>query len=57
MAETPQIVLHFDVTGCSDCGARTATMPRLLPIIGDDFPWGARDYDGLRQFMLEELVN
>jgi hypothetical protein len=57
MAESPQLVLNFDpLAGCGDCGYRSAVMPRDLPLVGDDFPWGARDYDGLRQFMLEELV-
>jgi hypothetical protein len=57
MAESPALVLNFDpLAGCGDCGYRSVVMPRDLPLVGDDFPWGARDYDGLRQFMLEELV-
>ena len=57
MADSPQLVLNFDpLAGCGDCGYRSVVMPRDLPLVGDDFAWGARDYDGLRQFMLEELV-
>ncbi|MCL2161454.1 MAG: hypothetical protein FWH56_06155 [Betaproteobacteria bacterium] len=39
-----------------DCGTRTAIMPLSLPRIGDDFVWEARDFDGFRMAMLEELA-
>jgi hypothetical protein len=31
-------------------------LPRRLAVLADDFNWLARDYDGLRLFMLEELA-
>ncbi len=60
MAETPRPVLTFpdppaDRT-CFDCGTRVIDIPGPLPDAGDDFDWRVRDYDGFRQFMLEELA-
>jgi hypothetical protein len=55
MAETPIPVLEFG-DGCPDCGRRTADLPPPLPHVGDDFDWHARDYDGFRVLMLEELA-
>ncbi|MCL2875442.1 MAG: hypothetical protein FWF12_03930 [Betaproteobacteria bacterium] len=39
-----------------DCGIRTAIMPLSLPPMGDDFVWEARDFDGFRMAMLEEMA-
>jgi len=39
-----------------DCGTRTAVLPLPLPPVGDDFVWEARDFDGFRMAMLEELA-
>ncbi|MCL2177866.1 MAG: hypothetical protein FWC28_05920 [Proteobacteria bacterium] len=39
-----------------DCGTRTAVLPLSLPALGDDFVWEARDFDGFRMAMLEELA-
>jgi hypothetical protein len=55
MAETPQPFLTF-APGCPDCGERAVDLPGPLPAPGDDFDWLARDYDGLRRFMMEELA-
>jgi hypothetical protein len=55
VAETPEIELGFD-GGCPDCGQRTIRLPYPLPEIGDDFDWTARDFDGFRHFLLEELA-
>lgn len=56
MAATPQSTLAFSDPTCGDCGRREAQLPEPLPIIGDDFDWLVRDYDGFRIFMLEELA-
>lgn len=55
MAEAPAIELAFP-GGCPDCGQRIVRLPYPLPEVGDDFDWLARDFDGFRQFMLEELA-
>lgn len=55
MAETPVPELNY-IDGCPDCGERTVTLPGVLPAPGDDFDWFARDYDGIRRFMMEELA-
>lgn len=55
MADTPQTVLVFQ-NGCPDCGQRKVELPPPLPGPGDDFDWTARDFDGLRRFILEELA-
>jgi len=55
VAETPHIELTFP-GGCPDCGRRLIRLPYPLPEIGDDFDWTARNFDGFRQFMLEELA-
>jgi len=55
MADTPQPVLTFP-GGCPDCGRRETQLPTALPALGDDFDWLVRDYDGLRLFMLEQLL-
>ena len=55
MAETPVPKLEY-AGGCPDCGAREVSLPGLLPSPGDDFDWLARDYDGIRRFMMEELA-
>lgn len=55
MADSPQTTLHFRGI-CPDCGVREAHLPPSLAEIGDDFDWLARDYDGFRIAMLEELA-
>jgi len=49
----PELVFHGE---CPDCGERVIDLPDPLPQVGEDFDWGARDYDGFRIFMLEELA-
>jgi hypothetical protein len=56
MADAPQVDLTFDIFDCVDCGVRTARPLDLIPEVGDDFDWRARDYDAIRAFMLEELA-
>ena len=60
MAGALKIDLEFhdlnDVAGRQDCGSRTAIMPLALPQLGDDFVWEARDFDGFRIAMLEEMA-
>jgi len=55
MAKTPEPHLVF-ADGCSDCATREVDLPEPLPVVGDDFDWLLRDYDGFRLFMLEELA-
>ncbi|MCP4308645.1 MAG: hypothetical protein GY788_27985 [bacterium] len=59
MAETPVAELHFLKTGdasCRGCAERRIAIPGPLPDPGDDFDWRARDFDGFRRVMLEELA-
>jgi len=60
MANSPKVDLAFHPpigpAGEQDCGIRTAIMPFSLPPLGDDFVWEARDFDGFRMAMLEELA-
>lgn len=56
MAQSPVPELSFSVFACPDCGERTYRLPGPLPDIGDDVDWRARDFDGFRRFMLEELA-
>lgn len=55
MASNPEVQLSFQ-EACGDCGLRTANLPVPLPVLGDDFDWLVRDYDGFRLFMMEELA-
>jgi hypothetical protein len=55
MAELASPQLKFEA-GCPDCGERIIELPAPLPETGDDFDWGARDFDGFRLFMLQELA-
>lgn len=55
MANNPAVELFFD-QACGDCGSRQVSLPEPLPVVGDDFDWLLRDYDGFRLFMLEELA-
>jgi hypothetical protein len=55
MADAPRPVLEFD-GGCPDGGQRQVPSPQPTPDVGDDFEWRARDYDGIRLAMLEELA-
>lgn len=59
MAETPLPVLNLDNAdggNCATCGERRIDLPPPLLDPGDDFDWRVRDFDGFRQFMLEELA-
>ncbi len=56
MAQTPVPDLSFSLFSCPDCGQRTRRLPGMLPDVGDDVDWSARDFDGIRRFMLEELA-
>ena len=56
MAQSPVPKLSFSVFDCPDCGERSYMLPGALPDVGDDVDWGARDFDGIRRFMLEELA-
>lgn len=55
MAESPVPELEFRPLR-GDCGQRRARLPAPLPAVGDDFDWSARDYDGIRMAMLEDLA-
>ena len=55
MAAEPEVMIEY-IDGCGDCGRKRVTLPDPLPVIGDDFDWDIRDYDGYRIFMLEELA-
>ncbi len=55
MAIDPIPKLLFDGR-CPDCGRRKVDLPDTLPVVGDDFDWDQRDYDGFRLFMLQELA-
>lgn len=55
MADSPSILLRYNGV-CPDCAGREAQLPPPLPAIGDDFDWNARDYDGIRLFMMQELA-
>ncbi|WP_419813183.1 hypothetical protein [Bacterioplanoides sp.] len=56
MAQLPAAELVFDNSRCPDCGHRSITLPSPLPDVGDDFDWSAREFEGYRAFMLEELA-
>ncbi|MDR2208473.1 MAG: hypothetical protein LBE22_05820 [Azoarcus sp.] len=60
MADALKLELDFHppvgIADKKDCGTRTVIMPTSLPKLGDDFVWEARDFDGLRMVMLEELA-
>ena len=60
MAETPIAKLQFNddeqEVSCFSCAERVYHPRPPLPEIGDDFDWGVRDYDGYRQFIIEELA-
>lgn len=55
MATDPKPELLFDGR-CPDCGRRQVDLPAALPVVGDDFDWDLRDYDGFRLFLLQELA-
>src|SRR5262249_9698080 len=55
VADVPIPVLDFDGQ-CPDCGRRRVAPQPVMPDVGDDFDWRARDYDGIRIVMLEELA-
>lgn len=59
MAELVEPVLTFLERGLraadDDPGLREVDLPSSLPTLGDDFDWSVRDYEGFRDFMLNEL--
>jgi len=55
MADLARAMLAFD-RSCRACARREVPLPPALPGVGDDFDWLARDYDGFRRFMLEDLA-
>jgi hypothetical protein len=55
VAEQPQSELVWG-SGCPDCAQRVVDLPDPLPVVGDDFDWQVRDFDGFRAFMLQELM-
>lgn len=55
MADNPKTRLSFE-GHCPDCAERRIDLPPLLPVVGNDFDWMVRDFDGFRRFMLEELA-
>jgi hypothetical protein len=55
LAELPAPRLVF-TGGCPDCGTREIDLPASPDRVGDDFDWQARDFDGFRAFMLEDLA-
>ncbi len=56
MADTPVRRLLFDSAACPDCGRRHADLPGDLPHPGADIDMTAREYDGLRRVMIEDLA-
>ena len=46
MAQTPLAKLVFEGR-CPDCGKRQVELPAVLPVLGDDFEWQARDFDNM----------
>ncbi len=56
MAERPSAPVRFDLSGCPDCGRRVVATPPALPRVPDDIDLRARDYDGLRRVMMEDLA-
>lgn len=56
MAETPVGRLVFTPDGCPDCAQRVADLPVPPPAIPEDIDMRARDFDGLRRVMLEDLA-
>lgn len=56
MADRPVPVLEFLDEGCPDCGRRVVDLPRDPVVVPDDFDWTARDFEGFRRIMLEDLA-
>lgn len=56
MAEAPQTRLVFSDEACPDCAERVASLPGPLPPVPDDIDLRARDFDGFRRVMLEDLA-
>lgn len=56
MAERPVPVLEFLADGCPDCGRRRIVPLRDPVPVPDDFDWTARDFEGFRRVMLEDLA-
>ncbi|AML51920.1 hypothetical protein [Falsihalocynthiibacter arcticus] len=56
MAQRPELQLSFTPGDCPDCGSRRADMPPAAVAVPDDIDLTARDFEGLRQLMLESLV-
>lgn len=55
MAEQPTPTIVWSGS-CPDCARRGVEPPDALPVVGDDFDWQVRDFDGFRAFMLQELM-
>lgn len=56
MANAPELTLEYEKKGCPDCGQRVVKGFPPLPDVGDDFNWLGRDFDAIRQMMLEDLA-
>lgn len=56
MANAPELTLEYGKKGCPDCGQRVVEASPPLPDVGDDFNWLGRDFDAIRQLMLEDLA-
>ena len=56
MANAPELTLEYGKKGCLDCGQRVLKAVPPLPDVGDDFNWLGRDFDAIRQLMLEDLA-
>ncbi len=56
MAERPIPDLVFLPDGCPDCGKRQVTLPSDPVPIPDDFDWTARDFEGFRRVMFEDMA-
>ena len=56
MANAPELTLEYGKKGCPDCGQRVVKGFPPLPDVGDDFNWLGRDFDAIRQLMLEDLA-
>ncbi len=56
MAQRPELQLAFTPGACPDCGSRRANMPPAAVVVPNDIDLTARDFEGLRQLMLESLV-
>lgn len=56
MAERPVPILEYLPGNCPDCARRVTDIPRPPVPVPDDFDWTARDFEGFRRVMLEDLA-